>query len=164
MRPSNARRRANIRFDRCGGIHRREGPLDAEIDHREHGGRLQTTVFVDLEVALFEVFDERALLVGHDRVNLDEVRFRAERDSRLLVRGRLRRSLRGRRRRSLRRRLLGADGSRKGTVACRQRREADQDDQDRQKQKTARSFSHKNTNISAGSQASLVVDGATVEG
>src|SRR6185503_7377923 len=102
------------------------------------------------EIPLFEVFDERALLIGHDRVNLDEVRFRAEGYRWLLVRGRLRRSLRGRRRRSLRRRLLGEDGSRKGTVACRQQREADTNDQDRQKQKTSRSFSHKNTKISAG--------------
>jgi hypothetical protein len=138
-----ARRRANIRFDRSGGIHRREGPLDAEVDHRKHGGGLQTPVFVDLEIALLEVFDERALLIGHDRVNLDEVRFRAEGYRWLLVRGCLRWSLRGRRRRSLRRRLLGEDGSRKGTVACRQHREADTNDQDRQKQKTSCSSSHK---------------------
>ena len=52
----------------AGGIHRREGPFDAEIDHREHGRRLQATILIDLEIALLEVFDERALLVGHDRV------------------------------------------------------------------------------------------------
>ena len=107
MRPSKvrvvARTSGSIGTAAFSGV---KGCLDRDVDQREHSRRLQPAILVDFEVLARQVLDERALLVGDDGMDLDEVRFGPEGHGRLLFRRRRLRRLvrrRGRRRRLLRR-------------------------------------------------------------
>jgi len=85
----------HIGLNRHRRIERHEGLLEWHVDQREHGRGLEPPVLVHFEVVAGQVLDERALLVGHDRVDLDEVRLGPEGNARLLFGVWWRRLLRG---------------------------------------------------------------------
>ena len=76
------RRGTNVRLDRLVTRGQYDGPLDGQVDQRKRRRLLQSAVLEDLEIAGGQILHERALPIGHDRVDFNEVDFTPERDLR----------------------------------------------------------------------------------